>query len=207
MATATGAYATAAALKIRMFPAGLTDTADDTLLGLICDQVNAYIESVTERVIAPLAGTPTRTYDVEESSATLYVPEGIRSVTLMEIAPYTGAAYLTLASTDYYLRPNYPRPGWPYTRVVMSNIPTSGYTRFPAGFATVRITGTFGWPAIPDDITEAALVIAHRTWDARQAGQGDVAGTDEFGRPVISLSVPGRVRDTLRRYSFADSLA
>jgi hypothetical protein len=55
MATATGAYATAALVKARLFAAGVTDTADDTLIGTICDQVNQFIESPQGcgRVLAP----------------------------------------------------------------------------------------------------------------------------------------------------------
>ena len=55
MATATGAYATAALVKARLFAAGVTDTADDALIGTICDQINQYIESPQGcgRVLAP----------------------------------------------------------------------------------------------------------------------------------------------------------
>ena len=53
MTTAIGAYATLAAVKARL--SGTFDSADDTLLGTLCDQVNAYIESGsgTGRVLAP----------------------------------------------------------------------------------------------------------------------------------------------------------
>lgn len=57
MATATGAYATAALVKARL---GITDTADDALLGTICDQVNQFIESPhgCGRIVAPhIVGT------------------------------------------------------------------------------------------------------------------------------------------------------
>ena len=52
MATATGAYATAALVKARL---GITDTTDDALIGSICDQVNQFIESPQGcgRIIAP----------------------------------------------------------------------------------------------------------------------------------------------------------
>jgi len=53
MTTAIGSYATLAAVKSRL--SGTFDSTDDTLLGTLCDQVNAFIESPagTGRVLAP----------------------------------------------------------------------------------------------------------------------------------------------------------
>jgi len=53
MTTAIGSYATLAAVKSRL--SGTFDSTDDTLLGTLCDQVNAFIESPagTGRVISP----------------------------------------------------------------------------------------------------------------------------------------------------------
>lgn len=203
MATATGSYATTATVKSR---AGITDSTDDTEIGLIVDQVNMYIESTTGRVLAPISGTPTRYYDVAEASETLYIPEGIRSVTSLGIAAYTDDDYTTIAATDYFLRPLRPMPGWPYTQIRLSDRPAGSYAQFPVGYETVKIQGQFGWAAIPDDVAEVAVTIAVRAWAARQAGQSDIVGTDEFGRPVISRYVAGRDRDTLRRYSVVDFL-
>jgi len=198
MTTAIGAYATATALKVR---ANITDTTDDTLLGTICDQINAYIESECGRVIAPVSGTPTRVFDMDEASDCLFVKAGVRTVTLLEIAPYTNAAYETVAAADYYLRPLYPRPGWPYTEVELGDVVVGSYLKFPRGFETVRITGTFGWAAIPDEITDVALTAATRAWQARLAGQSDIVGTDDFGRPLVSRFFSSRDRGTLQRYA------
>lgn len=203
MATATGSYATTSTVKSR---AGITDATDDTELGLIVDQVNMYIESTTGRVLAPISGTPTRYYDIDESSNTLYIPEGIRSVTTLYIAAYTDADYTLIAAGDYYLRPLRPMPGWPYTEIRLSDRPAGSYSEYPVGYETVKVTGLFGWAAIPDDVAEVAVTIAIRAWAARQAGQSDIVGTDEFGRPIISRYVSGRDRDTLRRYAIVDAL-
>jgi hypothetical protein len=53
MTTAIGSYATLAGVKARL--SGTMDSADDTLLGTLCDQVNQFIESPQGcgRVIAP----------------------------------------------------------------------------------------------------------------------------------------------------------
>ena len=62
MATAIGSYATLANVKSRLGIAS-ADTTDDTLLTRVCDQVNAYIESYTHRVLAPISGTQTYLFD------------------------------------------------------------------------------------------------------------------------------------------------
>lgn len=203
MATAIGSYATATALKALI---GITDTDDDTLLGLICDRVNQVVETLTGRVIAPI-GSTTYLYDGNGTDS-LHLPlpvdkapiGGITALSLVEVAPYTGASFETVASTDYFLRYRLSMTG-PFQRLVFSDRPAGGYRVWPLGYSTVRLTGTAGWLAIPDDITELALNVAHRAWNARQAGQQNVTGTDEQGRPYVSRYLDGRDKDVLRRYA------
>ena len=58
-----------------------------------------------------------------------------------------------------------------------------------------------GWEAIPDDVTELAVTAVVRAWHARQAGQSDIVGTDEYGKPVVSRYLSWRDRDTLLAYT------
>src|SRR3954469_5452836 len=112
MATAIGAYATTAALKALI---GTTDSDDDAVLALLCDRVNAYIEQVTGRVLAPV----TSAVFLLDGDGTnrLYFPRGIRAVSLLEIADVTDGSYNTETSTNYRLRPpdHERKPGWPAT--------------------------------------------------------------------------------------------
>lgn len=204
MATAIGSYVTTSILKTR---AGITDTTDDNLLGVVCDQVNQWVEGTTGRVLAPVASVA-RTFD-GTGTRCLRIWQGVRSISLLEVAPYTGAAFTTVTSTDYFTRPETDKlaPAEPYSEVWLSDRATSGYGVFPVGYGTVRITATWGPAAIPDDVAEAAAVIAVRTWFARQAGNQDVAGTDEMGRPLVTLIIPAAIREILRRYTVADMLA
>ncbi len=222
-ATAIGSYATTAAFKTLV---GTTDDSDNTLIGLICDRVNQYLESEMHQVIAPISSA-TYVYDVKAQNAPwhrwhygsavatsgpthlfLPLPEGastegiggIRAAPLVEVAPYTGAAYTTLAATDYFLRDRAGVIG-PYRYLVMSDQPTGTYHSWPAGFATVRVTGTAGWAAIPDDLTNLALVIVQRAWNARQAGYQTVEGVDENGKPVIARFLALPDYRTLKRYT------
>lgn len=197
-ATATGAYATSALLKARI---NISDTTDDTVIGTVCDQINQYIETKTRRVLAPIASA-VYTFDGDGSKCLRY-PKGIRAVSLLECQQFTGAGYETVAAGQYFLRPGPAdlMPGWPYTRIEFTDYPTGTFAYFPRGYDTVRVTMTTGWAAIPDDITELALTAATRAWHAIQAGQADIVGTDEMGRPLVSRFFSGRDLETLATYS------
>jgi hypothetical protein len=202
MATATGTYATAALVKARLFAAGVTDTADDTLIGTICDQVNQFIESPQGcgRVLAPVT---TATYLVDGNGLRrLFFPRGLRAVTALAIGDYTGDTRDTLAVTDYWLRPSATdrKPGWPAEWIEISDRPAGTHSVFHVGYETVSITGTIGWNAIPDDIIDVALTTAVRAWHARQSGQADVIGNDETGAPLVSRYVSGYHWSTIRAY-------
>lgn len=197
-----GTYVTPEAFKLR---AGITDTTDDVLIGELCDQVNAYVESVTGRAIAPASGTA-YTFDNWEPKTRLLVPTGIVSLTSVALAQYTGATYETLASTDWFLRPSQPAPGWPYTELWLSDRPAGTFASFPTGYDVIRLIGTFGWSAVPDELVDVATTTAMRAWAGRGAGQTDIVGTDDFGRPVVSRYLSARDRDTLRAYTVVDRL-
>ena len=200
MATALGAYATLADLKTRL---GRSDTTDDTLLTDICDAVNAYIEGpqAANRVLAPISSA-VYTFD-GDGSKVLHFRRGIQAVSLLEIAQYTGGAYTTIPSTDYFIRPSAGdrQAGWPATRIEMTNIPHTFFAYFPVGYDTVRVTMTTGWAAIPDDVADVALTAAVRAWTSVQAGQHDIVGADEMGRPLVSRFFSSRDMGTLRAYS------
>ncbi len=182
MPSAAGAYATTSALKTLI---GTTDSSDDTLLGLICDRVNGYIELVTGRVIAPVSSA---VYTLDgDGTDRLYFPRGIRAISLLEIAEYTGGSYTTETSTNYLLRPpTHERlNGWPATWLHLSNMSTQ-HRVFPVGYDTVRATMTTGFAAIPDEVTNLALVVAQRWWNARQSGYQQIEGVDENGQPIAA---------------------
>lgn len=200
MPTAVGTYATLAGAKSRL---GISDGTDDALLSSLCDSVNGWVEVTTGRILAPL------TYAAElfdgDGSRILLMPRGIRTLSSLEVAPFTGAPFVATPLNDVFLRPVALEraPGWPATEIMMTNVPTPGnvYPYFPPGFGTVRLSGAGGWAAIPDEVAEIALTTVVRAWHARQSGQSDVVGTDETGAPLVSRFVSLRDRITLRRYT------
>lgn len=208
MTTAIGAYATTALLKART---AIPDTTDDTVIGSICDQINQYIEDRTKRVLAPISSA-TYLYD-GDGSRELYLPRpknaspigGVRAISVLEVAPYTGGTFVTLNETDYFLERQVMMTG-PYELVCLSDRSTSGYGYFPSGYRNVRVTATAGWAAIPDSITDIALTAATRAWHAVQSGQTDIVGTDEMGRPLVSRFFSSRDYATLQDYAIGEVL-
>jgi hypothetical protein len=189
VATATGAYATATLFKEL---AGITATDDDTLIGKVCDRVNAWIETQTKQVLAPITSA-VYLYD-GNGLRHLYLPAppasapaigGARAVTLVEVAPATAGTFETIASTDYFLRSRAPGAG-PYRYLVLGDVVAGTYSTWPEGMANVRVTMTAGWAAIPDDVTQLALAVVQRAWNARQSGYQNIDGLDENGRPVVA---------------------
>jgi hypothetical protein len=205
VATATGAYATTSLFKEL---AGITASDDDTLIGKVVDRTNQVIESEMGQVVAPISSA-TYLYDGQGlrylylALPTASVPGigGIRAATLVEVCPYTGGTFETIASTDYFLRDKGEGSGGPYRYLVFSDKPAGTYTKWPKGFATVRVTGTAGWAAIPDDLTQLALAVVQRAWNARQTGYQNIDGVDEQGRPIVGRFLQLPDYKTLRRYT------
>lgn len=198
MTVALGTYVSLTALQLRTV--GTADTTDSTLQQSIVDQVNTYIESTIGRSIT-LAAAGTVTFDVTESTDHLYVPQGLQSVSSLTVAAYTGATPGTVTAGDIFLRPLVRRPGWPYTEIWLSDVPAGTISTFSPGFSVVVAVGTVGWAEVPEDLEEVAITMAVRAWHAAEAGQQDIVGTDEMGRPLVSRFLSARDRATLWRYT------
>ena len=204
MTSAIGAYATTTGLKARLFDAGVTDTGDDTLMGTICDQVNAFLEGPfgCGRVIAPISSA---TYVLDGGGLSyIYFPKGIRAVTVLTIGDFIGDTPDTVAAADILLRPldQDRTPGWPAFYLYLSDVPVSTVARrtFPRGRSNVNLTCTAGWAAIPDDLTDVALTTATRAWHARQSGQADIVDNDDTGAPFVSRFVAPFHWGTIKAY-------
>lgn len=209
MATAIGAYATLAAVKTRM---KRTDTADDTFLQTVCDQINGWIESPqgAGRPIAPY--TATYVYDASSwrnYGTVLVIPRGIRTVTTLNMNVGTGGAYTPITSPDFYLRPleQDRSNGWPATRVVLSDYPVGAFAyAAPYGYAVTEVSGNYGWAAIPDELKDLAETAVVRAFSARAGGQSDLIGNDETGQPLVSRFLSGDHRRLVESYRWYDGV-
>ena len=193
MPTAVGTYSTLAGVRLRL---GLqvADTGDDAAITSISDQVNSFLEGKygCNRIIAPISSA---TYVLDGNGLShIYFPKGIRAVSALTVGDYIGDTLDAVDAADIVLRPleQDRTPGWPAMYLYLSDHPVTtviARSSFPKGQANISLTCTAGWAAIPDEITDVALTTAVRAWHATQAGQTDIVGTDEMGRPLVSRFV------------------
>lgn len=173
------------AVKLRIVPSGAPAfTTDDTLLDSLITQVSAWIAGYTGRKFLPDAAA-TYTFDTEDGY-TLRIPYGIRAVTQLQVAtqsqPDSGGTYTVVPSSDYLLRP-LPidrSPGWPATELRISRGTRTGtiasFGRFDNG---AKITGDFGWSAVPDDIAAVAIDGVVTAYSQRRAGASGALGPED----------------------------
>jgi hypothetical protein len=195
---------TTAQVKLRVFPAGVTDTADDVLISELIDQVSAWIQSYTGRKFVP-DNAATYVFDTQ-AGYVLYVPRGIRLITSIGYAslshqPDSGGVYTTLAAADYLLRPRPPADGWPYTEVHLSRATTRVFGTIENG---VTITGNFGFATTPLDITAVCIDAVVAAYNVRKMGASGVIGVDEIAVPPWSqfFGKGSPQRGTLDRYAY-----
>lgn len=99
---------------------------------------------------------------------------------------YNGSYGVTFTNgTDFYLDPiNQTQFGyspWPYQRLIGLSNSGSAFPIPVAGCApTVKITGTWGWATVPDDVVQATLMLAAAVFKRKDAPFG-IAGQGDFG--------------------------
>ncbi len=92
-------------------------------------------------------------------------------------------SYTTIwAATDYMVEPvNNALRGWPYSRLIAIDRYIWPY-KLPQ---TVKITGVWGYPSVPAEISMATKIQASRLFIRRQSPFG-IAGTPELGTVRLS---------------------
>ena len=200
-------YAIASNVETRLFGTTSVTAINHTIIAGLCTQTNEFIERKTMRPIGPGASTAYTIdgNDALENGRLMLFPRGFQSISLLEVAAYTDAAFQTIPSTDYFPRPAaYTlEPGWPFTEIWMTDIPSSGnpYPYFPPGIANVRVTLTPGWASIPADLVEVAEILVVRAFNSRQTGQQGI-GSDETGEVEFSRLLDVRDLYTLKHYAW-----
>jgi hypothetical protein len=195
-------YTSGTAIATRMAQEGQSafSAAGTAIYAAIGTAVNDIIEGYIGAPVGP-AGTAARTYD-GDGTQTLRIPQGINSITLLETASGTGVAFATVTSTNYFLRPHdhERRTGWPAFTIKL----LSGF--FPWGYDTVRVTPGvtdplgWGWPAIPEELKQVAIVLGTRMVQARQSGETLVIGSTDFGQSVARFLPEPEYRALLDKY-------
>jgi hypothetical protein len=202
-------YATAAELQqfVR-----IDDSADDTVINLALDAASRMIDFACDpspghsRQFGKTATAEDRYFTATERG---YGPsvrgqwvarlDDLASVVglVVAVAASAGAESYTPVTGTAALPRNAVALGRPFTEILFAG---SSYPSPPLLADAVRVTGVWGWPAVPGPIHEACLLQASRLLARRDAPFG-VAGSAEVGSEVRLLAkVDPDVETMLRPY-------
>lgn len=182
----TNAYCTLSDVKGALrIPA--SDTVDDALLETAINAASRQIDGECDRVF--YSSSAVRLYVAE--SSILCMTDDIQTVTKLETSDGEGFT-VEIPNTDYQLEPLNGLAGGiptPFTRIRATGaylFPVFAPRSVNLDEATVRVTGTFGWSAIPDAIKQATILLSIRIFKRLDsplavAGFGDL-GVVRVGR-------------------------
>lgn len=181
----TNGYCTLAEVKSAL---RITDTVDDSLLELSVEAASREIDGYCQRIFYSRTAQ-TRVYTPE--SYFLCQTDDIVSVTTLETATDGSTFDVTWSAGDYQLEPLNGVSGGlqaqPYTRI--RAVDSYVFPMFMLNEATVRITGTFGWAAVPVDVKQACVLLAMRQFKRYDSPLG-VAGFGDMGALRVGRTDP-----------------
>lgn len=187
----TNGYTTLANVKAAL---RLTDNVDDALLEQAIEGSSRRIDGYCGRFFYQKTATISLfAYDPWNQP----VSDLVSITTLKTDENADGTYETTWAATDYLLEPtNATLQTRPYQRIVASAGRTFPLTTMPP-LPLVQINGVWGWPAIPDDVEQACLLLSLRSFARLNAALGVVGFSD---MAIMVRSIDPDVRDLLAPY-------
>lgn len=176
-------YVTLAELKAAL---RITDTQDDALLTGAIASAQAYVNGYCERDFTPGTATTERRYVPVGRFDPLQIDDATE-ITEVAIDEGLDGTYSTvLKAIDFQTHPiNQTTGGLPYPITALKP-QEDGYWPMWELRATVRVTGVFGWPAVPQAVKEATLLQASRLFTRLESPLG-VAGFGDMGAMRVSF--------------------
>jgi hypothetical protein len=179
------AYVTVPEFKVWV---GLGDTIDDVI---ITDALLAASRGVDNFCKTQFWQTAAGTVRLFDTCSTSWLRTGdVVTVTELATDKNRDGVYETVwTAADYQLFPLNPAAA-PELRP-FTDIHAIGTLTFPqpsggsSRYGLIRVTGTWGWPAVPEPVVQSTLLVANRLLKRRNSPEG-VAGFDEFG--VVRIS-------------------
>jgi len=182
--------------------ARISDSVDDSLLELAVESASRMVDSYTQRYFYN-AGTATRLFAPQDS----YVSEIDDLITLTTLQTSDGDNFgTTWAAKDYQLEPLNGNvdglTGHPATRIRAVDDFLFNVLDLEA---TVRVTGVWGWSAVPTAIKQATVIQAARIFKRNDSPLG-IAGFGEMGAVRVGVQLDPDVKhliDVYRKVRFA----
>lgn len=178
----TNGYATLAEVKAALrIPSA--DTVDDTLLELAIESASRSLDTYTGRYFYN-AGTASRVF-VADSTYYTVIDDAITITEVATADDLDGNFATVWDSNDYQKEPlnsvSGGITGWPTTalRAIDDKVfPTNGGYNYNGQEACVRVTGTWGWSAVPVAVKQATILQAARVFKRNESPLGVLSSPD-----------------------------
>jgi hypothetical protein len=184
-------YATVAQLKARLLSPETTDTSKDTLYEGVLESASRAVDDFCARVFWEGAPGEIRYFSPLDRGI-CYLDDAV-AVTAVATDETLDRTYSNAwATTDWELQPfNAAARSRPYLWMV----PTpNGANMFPPYRGAVKVTGTFGWAAVPAGVMEATLILAMRLarrgsaiWGTTENVMGGITKIDARDAEMVGL--------------------
>ena len=189
-------YASLSELKAAL---RITDGVDDTRLNTILTTASRFVDQYCQRDFTVASGTATRDYVPSGRWESLPIDDATSIVSVQIDEDLDESYSTTLRAIDFQPEPVNRLSAdndWVFTRLVPIE---DGYWPTWEGRATVRVTATFGWPAVPDPVKVATILQAARLFTRYDSPLG-VAGFGEMGAMRVSFRIDPDVQMLLGPY-------
>ncbi len=192
--TITNGYATLAQLKSAV---GATQTTDDTVMEMAIAAASRDIDKHCGRRFWQDATVQVRTYHAENPLLCLVDDISTTSGLIVKsdisgVGAYDLTMTLTTDFLCYPLNAAAEVPVMPYEELrVVTGVTTTGL-----GFSVygtrpgVQVTAKFGWPAVPDNVTEACVLQAVQLYKSKDAPFGIMSFGDGGGGLTVRSMHP-----------------
>ena len=188
----TNAYASLIQLKSAI---GIADGIDDPMLEMAIESASRQIDSYTERYFYN-AGTAVKLFAPLDN----YVCATEDFITLTKVeTSEDGESYDTeWAASDWQAEPLNGRAGGLVTSYTQIRAIEDYLFPYRNGEATVRLTGTWGWSAVPIAITQATIILASRIFKRLDSPLGIISG--ELGSMRVGYRLDPDVQHLIDPY-------
>jgi len=187
-----------AALRI-----GTADTIDDDLIDNCAGAASRLIDGYCNRKFWSVGSATSRVYTAEDDYYCSIDDIAGTALTLKTSSLADGVFDVTWTVTDYQLEPlngNLDGLTWSYDKIravgdYLFPIVNANY----GSQALVQVTATFGWPSIPEPVTQATIIQASRLFKRYDSPLG-VAGFGDMGAIRVSRALDPDVAQLVEPY-------
>lgn len=188
----TNSYATLQQLKSAI---GIADGFDDSALEMALEAASRQIDSYTERYFYN-AGTATKIFAPIDNW--VCPTEDFTTLTQVQTSEDGDTWDTTWAADDWQAEPLNGRAGGLVTSYTQIRAVEDYLFPYRNGEATVRLTGTWGWSAVPIAITQATIILASRIFKRLDSPLGIIS--NELGSMRIGFRLDPDVQHLIEPY-------